>query len=66
MLIFYVMLMSHGAHEAWLPIAQSFHKERRRNSLNAKELALSKSTEGDIFSIMSTCVFVLLRFVLRY
>lgn len=65
MLIFYVMVMSHGAHEAWLPIAQSFHKHRR-NSLNAKELALRKSTEGDIFSIMSTCVFVLLRFVLSY
>lgn len=66
MLIFHVMVMSHGAQEAWLPIAQTFHKQRRRNSLNAKELALSKSTEGDIFSIMSTCVFVLLKTVLSY
>lgn len=66
MLIFCVMVMSLGAHEAWLPTAQSFHKQRGRNSLNAKELALSKSTEGDIFPIMSMCVFVLLRFVLSY
>lgn len=57
MLIFYVVLMPQRTHEVCVPIVPSLHKQRRRNNPNAKELALSKSTVEDNFSIMSTCVF---------
>jgi len=66
LLIFCVMLMPHGTHEVWLPIVLSLHKQRRRNSLHAKELALSKSTVGDNSSIMSVRAFWMLRFVSGY
>ena len=39
MLIFYVMLVSHGPCEVWLPVVLFFQKQRSRNNLCAKELA---------------------------
>lgn len=55
--IFYVLLMPQRTHEVCVPTYVSLHKQGRRNNLSAKELALSKSTVGDNFSIMSMCDF---------
>lgn len=59
------MLVPHVPNEVWLPIVL-LHKQRRKINPCAKELALSKSTVGDNFSVMSRYAFVLLVFMLEY
>lgn len=65
MLIFYVMLVPHVPSEVWLPIVL-LHKQRRKLSPCAKELALSKSSVGDNFSVMSRYAFLRLVLMLGY